>query len=374
MTAETEARIFDREKDRPISKRLLDDNWSLEATQNREAFRSAPYVWIVKNCPDARAQNGLPMNRCILIPGIAAENPNAPYGDMVDHKRTDATISLKHYDGVMLKPGIPPEGCGGEAAKRGFMTNNRVIGRLLDRYLDQAPQTTDPVASNLAMAKDLAQYTDKPVLAAFQDHRTTMIYPVAVFLDRGNEIISNIPDELLTQLIIDPKVLYATGLPTLDPIILPAHLPEFFDFNEQEVVKILRNPNFIGSTTTQNPEFLIFSTEKTPPKERYPHVLRQLGSYFYEHIPRIRATVDFSTIDNSAFATTIQQAEYPIEHIPSIKYILIEAPDLYHSNGFAKELISTMRSRKWGITRNGFELLIADSTKGKTKNVLEVSY
>jgi len=356
--------------DLPNATTLINDNHSDEAKVNRVLSREARAngkIFVLRTCSDARAANGIPRNRVIHVPSIATAGPIIPYGEMISYQSTLGIVNAVHYDGLAFKPGEKPTGCGGLLAKEASKQTSKREGKAIESHIDKIP-SEDPIITNFFEAEELANNTEKPVLAAAQDHRSGIFYPIALFLNRGREIRTNIPIRYLYEGLYNPKKIYENGIPFLDETQLTEEFQEFLELNLVESARMqMLYPDFAETTKSQNPGFLIFTSEKTTARERYPKTLEGPSSYFSIHIPRGKIG-EFAFVDKEAFEGSINQAQYPIEHFSNIHTVLIETPNLLQSRGFAQELIKKFKSDNWRVAGN-FQVLAAASTSGITTGV-----
>lgn len=355
----------------PTIDKLLEDNRSEQAEENRTAFREARLagqIYVIRTCSDSRAVNGIPPNRCIHVPSIAAAGSELPYYEMNKFQPVLGVINAVHYDGLEFKPGEMPSKCGGLDAKKLAKINPERAGKMIEEYIDHQVPSEDPIITNFFNSANISTQTEKPVLAAIQDHRSGIFYPVALFLNRGTEIRTNVPINYLMQGQYSPEIVYKNGVPILDDTQLTPGFRDFFDLNKTEVERLQSEyPNFVESTENQNPEYLILTSEKTTARERYPHALAVPSSYFSIHVPRGKAG-EQAFIANDAVESVVAQAQYPLEHFSNIRKVLIETPDLYQSKTLAGQLVETIDENDWVLASKS-EILVAGSIRGKTTTI-----
>jgi len=360
------------EQELPTPYDFLKDNQSTEAEENRYASRVARLagkIFVIRTCGDARAANGLPPHRTLHVPSIATSSDLDPYKDMAKNEFTQGIANVVHYDRITYKPGEKPKKCGGFDAKT--ETKNNRFGKKstgIERYINRMP-SDDPVIANIFQSELLANISDKPVLAVIQDHRTALFYPMVMFLNGGTEIRTSMPIRNFLQDLYDPKVIYKDGIPCLDETQLIPAFQELLELNRIESARIQTEyEDFVKETEFQNPEFLIFTTEKTTARERYPKNLKKPSSYFSIHLARENTPTKLAVITRGAMQEAIEQAEYPISHFKKIHTILIETPDIEQSKGFAKELLRAMKNENWTAVCN-FQIFSAASISGRTTRI-----
>lgn len=355
-----------------ISELLITDNHSEEAQRNRNNFydlMNNGQVYIVRRCSDARGN--IPELNCIDVSSVATGGPQKPYGNMIIHNGIRAIVNLTHYDGTLFRSGKCPSGCGGLGAKEDQMINppaEDVKKYGLARYIE-ALRSPDPLVQSYAVAESIAYHTDKNVLAAIQDHVHGLIFPIAVFMNRGITVHKKVPTRYLLQGQYDQRKIYEEeDIPTLDWNYLPPEFVDFLELNRRQVDNLeAQYPNLHDMLRVQNPEFVLITTEKLAARSRYPKTLQTPGSYFQVHIPRDKSD-QVIHIDPRTIKTAVEQIEYPITHFTNAQTILIETGDLDQSRRIAKTLISKDWVRQWVLSSSN-QILIAESRSAKTRRV-----
>lgn len=357
---------------------FLNDNHSFLADENRTIFYDLlkkGRIFLVRRCSDARGN--IPELHSIDISNIATDGPQQPYKDLMIYDGVRAIIELTHYDGEKFKLGKYPEGCGGLMAKELQLQtqNTSEIKKFgLPRYVE-AIKSPDPVVLAYYNAESIASHTHKPVLAAIQDHVRGIIYPLAFFQkNEDGEMFTKtkIPIRYMLQNQYDQREIYKDGIPTLDPNKIPDIFKEFLELHESRISDLNNEyPNLHDVLRSQNPEYILITTEKMAARIRYPKILKDPGSYFQIHIPRDK-NEQVIVIDQKTVDTAVEQAQYPItiEHFSRAHTILIETGDFDQSKRIANNLARNEWLEDW-LKRPTHQILTAESRAGKTVRIEE---
>lgn len=354
----------------PTSESLLWDNHSPESRSKRNKFfelRKMGKLFVVRRCSDARGN--IPEEYCIDTSSIATAGPQRPYDEMIHHKGIGLIVNLTHFDGGVFKLGIRPAGCGGLLAKEKQMSTETTEDKEgLDRFVEKI-KSPDPLIQSIFNANRISSYTDKDVLAAIQDHRTGMIYPLAVFSNSGREIKMNLPMRYLMHGQYDPSKIYQNGIPALKDEDFPQSVLEFLTLNRKQVNYLKESfPDISDKLKDQNPEFLVITTSKMSARGRYANTLREPGSYFQIHIPAEKENGKRTKISQQTIDTIIEQAEYPIKHFSNIHTVLIETGDIEQSIRIAASYVTVDLLRTW--THNPYhQILLSEVSQEETKEI-----
>lgn len=362
---------------------LLEDNRSPEAQTKRDSWnenRLTNNLFLVNRCGDARGN--IDEERCIDVSMIATAGPRERYINMVRFSGLKGIVNLTHHDGDTVKPGRRPEGCGGLAAKAARETEGTTPAENgIYRFVDTEIGHKDPLVQTWISAETTARMTDKPVLAATQDHIRGTIYPIAIF--KGKQIISEMPATMIIQGQYDPKKIYEHGIPSLDENEIPEEFQEFLSNHEAYMQeKEDEYPDLHHRLKTQNPPYMLITTEKIPARVRYPETFREPGSFFQIHIPRAKDE-QLITIEQKSINLAIEQAQYAIEHatmhhdtpgagFSDLHAVLIESGDIGQSERIAKAFMQQEWAEKWANFPN-HQVLIAESRAGRTRDIHQIS-
>jgi hypothetical protein len=336
------------------------DNHSTDADRGRKEWFDTygeKGAIIAMFCADARERFAVPPDRIIDVSTIAASGPAEPYAKMLTYPRTRAVVGANHYDGDKFDPAKFSSGesstligCGGLGAKAEIENgkpDKKPSGGIL-KYVDEDIQDKDAVFNSIKNGAFAAALTHVPVLAGVHDHVYGTFTPVAYFNngEGRHSMDSVVPvSDLLDPRRYDPKTLYGEGLPSLTEDSLPDVFKEFLEQQRQHIQQLQEAyPNLPEMLRVQNPNYLFITTEKVPTRIRYPHLLREPGSFFQVHIPRGKDASGIH-IDNDAVDAAIEQAEYPVDHarFSQLHTIIIETGSLEQSSLIAKSLSAARR-------------------------------
>lgn len=345
---------------------LYNDNNSELANKNRDSFWEAKLkgkVFIVQICSDSRSE--APKGRCIYVPSVATAGSRRAYNEMMNYKGVGAIINIVHVDGETVEPAKMPKGCGGLGVKEASLEDPSILegNTMLDGYVETRIPSKDPLIQDYFYSEMMANYSNKPVLAAVQDHRTKLIVPVFYFEPGGRKIISPVPLRYMTEKNYNQEKIYREGLPTLELNEIPDEMvQEFLYLSEKHAGDLrLKNPDLYEKTKKQNPGVVVMSTEKLRAGERYPNLLEEPGSYFSIHLAR---EGDWKVVDRIATKLGVAQAKYPLEHF-DVHTVLVETPGLNQSKGIARELEETIIEEKWKLKSN-FQIIATESNAART--------
>ncbi|MDP2638316.1 MAG: hypothetical protein Q8P26_04620, partial [Candidatus Levybacteria bacterium] len=184
-------------------KALLEDNHSTNSEQLRKTWeenRRRGNLTVYFTCGDARIWTASP-EESTSIRSIAAGGSKYPYSDLVNNRGVGQIVVLDHHDGDTAEPGQIPSGCGGLAAKEQFNGHQDKAEKGIAEYIKHEVKHPDVIVQALLTAEEIAMQTQKPVMAATQDHLTEEVFPIAVFSEGGlqkltaihlNDILGNL--------------------------------------------------------------------------------------------------------------------------------------------------------------------------------------
>ena len=336
------------------------DNRTSEANAGRKEWFDAygeKGAIIAMLCADARERFAFPSDNIIDISTIAASGPTKPYAKMLTYPKTRAVVGVNHYDGDEFDPEKFSEGestmlvgCGGLGAKAAIENNKldkKPSGGIL-KYVDEDIRDKDAVYNAVKNGAFAAALTHVPVLAGVHDHVYGTFTPLAYFnSSEGNHSMASVIPvaDLLDPNRYNPKTLYGEGLPSLAEGTLPDVFKEFLEEQRKHVQQLQEKyPQLPEMLRVQNPHYLFITTEKVPTRIRYPHLLREPGSFFQVHIPRGKDKSGIH-IDKEAINTAVEQAEYPIDHarFSNLHTLVIETGSLEQSQVIANALSEALR-------------------------------
>ena len=356
-------------------KALFDDNRSELAHDNMIAWdlnRFDGNHIVVATCADSRLE--IPMDKSVeRVHTIAVGGPKEPYHNLLGGKNVQAAVALAHHDGDTVVIGEMPTGCGGEGAKAEIKKHGTNGGSPIETYIDQDVYHEDVIVQSCVSALEIASFTDKPVLAATQDHVTGEIIPLLAFWkDRSASHAiwdSSISiQDLLDPKKYDPKKIYARGIPRLNIQSLPSVFQELLKTNREEVETLHdRYPNYHDLQKNQNPHTIVLTTDIRPTRLKYPTTFDELGSFFRLTIPRIKDTSGEDVgveILPEEIERVFNQLEYPIAHFSNVENIIIESPSYDWSTRIGQLLIHQEYMQEW-LKKEGAQIIAAGTRGGK---------
>lgn len=330
---------------------------------------------VTATCADARIE--VPMDKNTeRIHTIAVGGPKSPYENLLKGRNVRAAVALAHHDGDTAVIGQMPTGCGGLGAKAEIKTNGRKKTKGVEVYIDRDIYHEDVILQACVSAFEIAELTDKPVLAATQDHLTGEIHPLLAFWTNNssrftacNRLVSI--TELLDPAKYNPAKIYQEGLPCLTTQDLPKALQEYMEANQREVDMLHEKyPDFRQMQKTQNPETIMLTTDIRPTRLKYPTLFEKPGSFFRLTIPRIKNSsgedigIEFS---EEELQRLFEQVQYPVDHFDKVKNIIIETPSLEWSTKIGEALVEESFMEKW-VEKFGSQILALETRGGKIYN------
>lgn len=358
---------------------LRTDNQSKEADSLRSEYeRYAANGELIgeEACGDARTILPLPQ-KAVPIRSISTAGLK-DYAIFRDPK-IGLAVAITHFSGDTLKVGKMPTGCGGLGAKQSVEgLKDEGIGY----YVKNNIVHPDPIVQALVTARRIFRESGKPTLAAVQDHLTTKLYPVAVFLTPIDYKSSVDLVELAIK--YDPNSIYAGLIPTLKDSDIPEAFREFLDAANAQMKGLLVNySNFKEVERVQNPRMVVLSTEPRSMRVRYPQTASRPGIAFKLHLPRERLGSGKISIKQNVLRDVVNQAEYPFVHasehfgdpnkdFSKTDIFLVETGDIDLSNQIATRISEEEWMKKW-LSQNSHQIWIAQTQEGITSRIETIS-
>lgn len=364
--------------DRPTAEFLLNDNASPVADANRarwEAARREGRLTLVQACSDSRTLI-FDQNEAVVIRYIGGAIPVQPYTKLINHRSIGGVMVMAHFDGNLVSPGKSPSGCGGLKEKERQINGGTIEATEgIEHFVENHIATSDTILQACILAGATAEHTEKPVLAAAQDHLDGTVYPIAVFTNHGRRVITAIPARLLYSTQHDPKEIYTEGIPYLDDGELPDELFSCLEQNRAQVAELKRKfPNLRKIQTTQNPSMLVLTTDIRPVAMRYPS-LNVPGKVFCLSVPRDKSEIDSTVqISREALVAGVNQADFPIgmalanqgdltKTFSQLNTFFVETRNFEKSRWAAEQLTKKEWMKKW-IAIPGNKILVGETQAG----------
>lgn len=360
----------------PLSPDLLwQDNRSQKANDMRENYeRNAASGLLIgeEACGDARTILPLP-EKAVPIRSISTAGPK-DYGVFRDPK-IGLAVAITHFSGDTLEIGKMPRGCGGLGAK---FAVEQLSSEGIGNYVRSNIVHPDPIVQALVTARRITKESGKPSLAAVQDHLTTKLYPIAVFLtpvDYKSHV-----DLIDLAIKYDPEIIYADLIPTLKESDIPDIFREFLDAANNQMKNLLMGyVNFKENQKVQNPRMVVLSTEPRSMRVRYPTTAERPGIAFKLHVPRERLESGKISINPAVLDDIVEQAQYPFEHSanhygdPSEDFsetdiFLVETGDIDVSSQIVNRIVREKWMQKW-LSQQGHGIWIAETNEGITTRI-----
>jgi len=362
---------------------LLRDNlseWADEARTIWHATEAAGNQTLVQDCGDSRTI--LPMPDTIVeIKCIATGKPDhEPQKNILESPGIARVVVMGHFDGETAKVKRMPKGCSGLAAKEEDELKSQQLASNLDYYIRNNLSHPDPIVQALITAKSMFACTNKPILAAAQDHRSGEIYPIGLYAtytdgERGPDY-----DEAglfarksvilcMDKKTYDPKKFYATGIPTLTDDKFPQYSQFLSDGHENVKRLKIKYQNLYETSRVQDPLIIDYSSSLIPFSTRFPELGEKPGRVF-------------GIFAGYEFKTSSSQIEYPImqslknhrkkgKPFASTNTILIDTENYTDSGELARQLLAESNVvREWAaITEH--KLIISETSDGVIAQIEE---
>lgn len=257
---------------------------------------------------------------------------------------------------VFNEKGVP-EGCGGLNAKKEIGEEKHEHGVL--GYVSEKVRFHDAAMQAVWTALRVANLSEKPVLAALQDHLDFTIYPVAIFDKEQRR--SDVDSELLEAILrgkFNPDIYKDGRLPSIKEDSLPDLFTRLLEQNRKEAEKLnIAYADLRKLQKVQKPRMVLLSTDIRAARVKYPVIAGVPGSIFRVHVPREKIEGK-PTISPKDFENSLRELEYPIHHsfenhsdsekpFSNTDRLLIETPDIDLSVELTRKLIDEDWMRKW---------------------------
>lgn len=333
------------ENEQPITiADLLADNKSSEAAKRRAAYQNNYLQGKnigIEHCADARVITPSPefTDACDTI--AAAGNKAIPEdGDPLIH----SLMTMGHFDGETVRPGVQPSGCGGLLAKEEQLRElrNGALGGVAAFVEDRLYHPDVMVQTMISAAQRAERQPNKQVLAAMQDHLNGKIYPLALF--RGRAMLSAVPTQLLLAGSYNPGEIYRSGIPFLASEDLPEQFRQYLALHAANMEQMnMRLPHLRERQKVQKPSVLKISTGRRPLAVNFPTIGDTPNQVF-----RLRlAAMTNGQVPKEAQREVLQEAEYPLTHFDTIQTILINTDSMDESHKFAQALLAQPWINPW---------------------------
>lgn len=362
---------------------LREDNQSKEADEGRKNYEAAAangQLIAGEACGDPKTSIPLP-HKTVFLRSISLSGPK-DYRLFADPK-IGLAAAVAHIKGTTVERGKMPTGCAGLEEKLKSMGNTEEAQGLA-YYVRNNIVHPDPIVQALVTARRIHRESGKPALAAVQDHLTTRIYPVAVFL--GGTDYKSAPDLIDLAIKYDPAMLYEDGIPTLKDSDIPDIFREFLDAANAQMKHLLANySNFREMQEVSNPRMVILSTEPRSLRVRYPQTMSRPGIAFKMHLPRERLESGTISIKSSVLQDIRNQVQYPFSHaiehfgladqsFSKTDIFLIEAPEFEIAEDLGRTLAEEPPVKEWLQRTNPFtnqrhQMWVAQSKEGITGKI-----
>lgn len=360
---------------------LLGDNhsgWADEARRIWHETKAAGNQTLVQDCGDSR--NILPRPDTVAeIKCIATGKPDLePQKKILQNPGIARVVVMGHFDGETAKIKKMPKGCGGLAAKEEDQLESLELVSNLDYYIRENISHPDPIVQALITAKSMFACTDKPILAAAQDHRTGKIYPIGMYATYTDERRGPKYDEAglyarksvilcMDEKTYDPEKFYETGIPALEDYKFPQFRQYLEDGRENEERLKDKFPNLFETSKVQDPLLIAYSPSLIPFATLFPELGEEPG----------RA---FGIFAGYEFKTSSSQIEYPIiqslrnhgqigRPFASTNTILIDTEDFSESHRLATQLVAESSVVREWVSIVGHKIIISKTTDGIIRDI-----
>lgn len=355
--------------------KFLNDKW-LKTRDKRELI-------LVDKCGDPRSFEDSPETK-VVLPSIAASGPIDPFVKAYHDPRVQGIVEMSHYSSLIARPGENPGGCVGRVVK-GAQQKGRLSAEEGDtqQFVKEFVPHEDVVINSLLRAAKIASFTDKPVLAAVQDHITGRVKPLAYFeLKSGGGLVGEtiIPYHLLFDGNYDPKRIYENGVPELPLESLPDIFVELIEDNRQHIQELTTTyHDFMASQEVANPKTLLLSTSTKPARARYPHTFGLPNTFVNLVFGRERIEGE-DTFSPQILHKLLRQAHAFITksyanhnddgaEFSRLNRVLIETSNLELSLKLATELGEKPWMQQWMDLSNNHRIMLAETRGGLTQAI-----
>ena len=366
---------------------ILVDNRSAEASRRKTSWREtrdSGNLRVIKRCADARLITPVPQ-KAMEIDSIATAGSLDYYSDLMHHPAFTHGdfIALGHYNGLSSSIDRMPEGCGGLGAKKSqqklIETEVRTEG--IEGFIRRNIDHPDVVIATSITALRMATMTDRPTVAAVEDHRTGDINVLGVFSRSESEYLTAVDPLLLFQGKYRPEEIYKDGMPSLAFSSLPGSVQEMMlDYQIQQAA--LRDkmpfPFLEAYQEGQFPSMIAIETEVKPLEVRQPGLTELPNRVFRLNVPRQRLGNGVH-VPQDALDMVLEQAEYPFRQAvknagnPNGDFyqthtLFINAGNMDQSREIARQMLEQPYTVPW-IQKEGNQVIIAKSVAGEIQDI-----
>lgn len=330
------------------------ENWTKEVRENKNGI----VIWA---CSDSRLI--LPYRRTVHIRSIASGGQPNPYERLFKDDSFKGIVLFVHHDGNTAVPGRMPKGCGGLAAKAAESAFKAPQGEL-DHFVRQHVKHQDFIIQAYSSAFDIAEQTDKPILAVTQDHITGIVYPIGAFSNKGKTVENGGILKYLLAKQYDPSKIYEQTIPVIRRNQIPEVFIDFLtDYEAKRQRTNARFPDLYKTQQQQNPSLTVISTDISPFAVRYPQTSARPGTVFELRVPRVSMDLD-TAIEPEALQATISQAQYPLDHFSNNSTLFIETWNLGLSIKLAEDLARRDFVKIWMKKNPANQILVGQTSDG----------
>lgn len=357
---------------------LVADNRSRQAIYNRQRSQAAfeaGEIDVTAACSDARVI--VPnLIHSVKLGSIATGGARGHFLELFNDGRIRSIINLAHFSSQTLSPGKRPTGCGGLIEKEKIEQNGsggNADGDDIAGFIENDVFHSDVIVQTSLAARSIAKLSEKPVMAAAEDHLTGQIYILAVY-QRKNGVLMSLFNENIDPLSIsrehyDEESIYKNGLPSFSPESLPDDFRVFYDYIKVQEEKMERMkvwyPNLEETQKVQNRvKAVLWTTDPRPAELRYPLLFQEPGSLFLVSQARIKDVISGHYPEQDVRVPTIplreglKQVQYPLSEavahaddpqkaFSKTNTLIIETGNLDLSIRLRDEVLKKAWMRRW---------------------------
>ncbi len=295
---------------------LIADNHSADAFKNRaksqDAFRRGE-IDVTAACSDARLV--IPnLIHAVRLGSIATGGKREDFTRLFNDRRVRSIINLAHFDGRTIAKGSTPSGCRGLFEKSMLEKNGNEAQDTSEEddttaeFIRNEIFHSDVIVQTTLAARSIAKLSEKPVMAAAEDHITGKIHIFAVYWRKNGTFRSLLSEHLLPESITpehyDPQKIYHDGLPDIDMNSLPVEFEVFHNYVRLQEEKMKRMKiwysDFEERQKVQNKvKAVLWTIRPRPPELRFPTLFREPGSLFLVSQASMKDVVEGDPGDNN---------------------------------------------------------------------------
>lgn len=365
------------------------DNASAPAKYRRKIWREARgnaeikgRLRLIRRCSDARLITPVPQT-VMEIGSIATAGSLEYYSDLMQHPAFTYGdfIALGHYDGLSSSIDRMPEGCGGLGAKKSQQKRieTEAITEGIESFISRDIEHPDVVIATAITALRMAIKTDRPTIAAVEDHRTGDINILGIFSRRKSEYVTAVDPLLLFQGKYRPEEIYKDGMPDLDFSSLPPSVQDMIiDYKVQQAALRTKMPLLEQYQEIQSPSMIAIETELKPLEVRQPGLTEFPNRVFRLNVPRQKLENGVH-VPQAALNMVLEQAEYPFRQAvknagnPNGAFydthtLFINTGNMDQSKKIAKQILEKAYALPW-IQTEGNQVIVAESVAGEIQGI-----